>query len=119
MKRKIILLASCTLLLCGCSGVKTVNLTMDCEGKTTTGTVKKNDTLKCELTDKTYEFTITEISEDGSSITIKPNSPGLSDTNNLLDKKDTFNLKEGETLDLKTQTTDYRENVTFSYHLSK
>ena len=88
------------------------HVTIKCNASETTGDIKEGDTFKCRL-GKEYTFTIKSI--DNNKIVVKASDKGLSDIVdgkiNLEDKKDTFEVTKGNTLDIGLQATDSYERV--------
>lgn len=112
--KKYLLFLVLIVLLTGCNQKeKSVKVSMKCKNDVTVHTIKKGDVLACELLGEEYEITI--VSATSERVKVKVNEYGLTDTNSLLDKKDSFEFSKDESLKLHTQSTDYQEKLILSY----
>jgi len=112
MKKAVFILFS-IVLLSGCNNDVEVLITMNCSGTETEIMVSENSKLSCNLLDEEYEFTIEEI-KDGN-ITISTNKNGLSVGAGILNSERRWVIKKGKKLIIHTNTTDWQEEVEFSW----
>ena len=92
---------------------KELVVNMNCNGIRKDYQINEGDKLSCKLLGNDYKFTIKNIGAD--EIEIESNEYGLTDENNLLEKKDRFTLKKNNDLKISTQSTDYQESVIFKW----
>ncbi len=112
--KKYLLVIILLVLITGCSSKEeSVKIKMDCNNDISVHTIKKGDVLGCELLGTKYELTITSATKE--KIKVKVNEMGLTDKNDLLEKKDKFEFSKDKNLTLSTQSTDYQEKVILSY----
>lgn len=111
--KKIIIIFLCMILISGCNNNKEIEITMDCNGNMTKNIVKENDKLLCELLNDEYEFIIKKISND--TITIKTDKDGISSGSGILKSEKRWTIKKGEKLKIHTNSTDWQNEVEFSF----
>ena len=101
------------ILLSGCNNKEEVKITMNCKGTTSEIIVKENSKLLCNLLSVEYEFIIDKIIDD--TITISTDKDGISTGPGILDSEKKWVIKKGEKLTIYTNSTDWQDEVEFSW----